>query len=811
MAGKKLSGILRDGSDFVVTVELTGAPNFGMGPIEHFLKGYKELASDVPDGFNVTGLAIPQNPGGVANLEPVSILSYARENDLLGDLDFIPHVTCKDHNVDTIISMLMTLKRMGVDSILAFTGDKPVSAKGVFEVESVGLIDKISSLNAQSFLKAKPEELDTIHQFYVGAAVSPFKYTEASQMQQYYKMEKKIAAGAQFLVTQVGWDWRKSKELFNYLSYNNIDIPVIGNVFLLSGLTPAPRLMHDGKLPGCFVSGKLLDKLSTESLDEQLERAAQQVAMYKDMGAAGVDIGSVHDMEMLLKILTRADEIGPSWQQYKDNLYFPAENPFYVYDEYDDPKNQFVRKKRTLSQVNFDTFHRAILDPDYRGFHAFKAVMGALGAKKRKGFVYRAFNSFEKAAKYVLFHCEACGDCYLTENFGRCTMGGCEKGLANVPCGDANEFGYCGNNLERKCIGEFVYNAAAAKKGGIEKWRKTICAPRDHSLEDTSSILNHLFSFDHGKRSPIINIADAINAFNPITSKVMKALDANGNDAYNKSSNALSYLRALIEVQAREKPDYILLTLDKLSKKVDKVERIMTEYVKLVRKWGRGVSVCIDSEHPEVLAAGLKEWYNTDQQVKKPILIAPSGIEDSAEIFAMKKQCDFNLAIMLCDSSESVSVDGLVSDANTKHSRFTAIGFKPDEIFFELSIVPLSKDVPESPSEVSSTHLAFETIKRIKAGSSLKKSHCFVRVSIASVGMPRSIGVCRAFAARAMELGMDAGVVNVAHRYGFSPAAPVILDLVDAYANADGSEENHKALVEKADKFFAANKKAKKK
>ncbi|MCK5000982.1 MAG: methylenetetrahydrofolate reductase, partial [Anaerohalosphaera sp.] len=173
MARKKLSTILRQKTGFVVTVELTGAPGFGFGPIEHFLKGYKELASSVPVGFDVVGLAIPQNPGGVANIEPLSILTYAMENDLLSDLDFIPHITCKDHNLDSIISMLMTYKRMGVDSVLAFTGDKPVTAKGVFEVESVGLIDKISSMNAGSFLKAKPEQLDSIHQFYTGAAVSP--------------------------------------------------------------------------------------------------------------------------------------------------------------------------------------------------------------------------------------------------------------------------------------------------------------------------------------------------------------------------------------------------------------------------------------------------------------------------------------------------------------------------------------------------------------------------------------------------------------------------------------------------------------
>ena len=155
-------------------------------------------------------------------------------------------------------------------------------------------------------------------------------------------------------------------------------------------------------------------------------------------------------------------------------------------------------------------------------------------------------------------------------------------------------------------------------------------------------------------------------------------------------------------------------------------------------------------------------------------------------------------------------VAGLVNVAKETFKKYTRLGFGAGDIFFELPIVPLSKDVPESASDLSATHLAFKTIKRLKTDGALKKAHCFVRVSIASVGMPRSIGVCRAFAARAMECGLDTGIVNVAHRYGFSPAAPAILSLIDAYENPDGKEENHKGLIEKADKFFSANKKTKK-
>ena len=152
-------------------------------------------------------------------------------------------------------------------------------------------------------------------------------------MQQYYKMEKKIACGAKFLITQVGWDWKKSQELFKYLENHKINIPVFGNVFLLSTTTAAPRLMHDAKLTGCFVSDEFLAKLYSENLAQHIERAAEQVAMYKAIGAAGADIGGVSNFETFAGILKRAAEIGDGWGQYKDNRCWPAKKAFYLDDD----------------------------------------------------------------------------------------------------------------------------------------------------------------------------------------------------------------------------------------------------------------------------------------------------------------------------------------------------------------------------------------------------------------------------------------------------------------------------------------------
>lgn len=508
---KRLRDRLTDKSNFVVIAELTCGRNFSFDHIDEFLREYQAVKrSFMVEGFEFVGITSTDNSGGTPNIEAAEVLSHIQTKGLLSDLDFIPHISCKDKNADMLFSTLAGFRAMDVETILVITGDKPVKGKGVFELEATTLLQMITEMNYRGSLRTSTGELDKVHEFFTGAAVSPFKYTEASQMQQYYNMEKKIACGASFIITQVGWDWKKSVELFRYIKANNLDIPVIGNVFLLSTNTPAPRLMRDLKLPGCFVSDDLYAKLSDESVDEHIERAAQQVAMYKSIGAAGVDVGSVHDFKVFVQVIERALEIADNWVKYQANLYWPKEGGFYLYD--------WEGKMVTLSEPHkkfkhkyFNFFHRAILDPEYRGFRAFRKVMSALGAAKGRGAVYKLFTASEQAFKYLMFDCQGCGDCYLHENFGLCTIGGCEKGLANAPCGDATVDGYCGNNLELICIGEYIYNAAASVPGGIEKWRATINKPRIHSLEHTSSILNYLFGKDHqrilenraGEQSPL--------------------------------------------------------------------------------------------------------------------------------------------------------------------------------------------------------------------------------------------------------------------------------------------------------------------
>ena len=435
--------------------------------------------------------------------------------------------------------------------------------------------------------------------------------------------------------------------------------------------------------------------------------------------------------------------------------------------------------------------------------------MAFFGADRPENGTYKAFNALEKSFKYLAFECHECGDCFLPENFSLCTIGGCEKGMDNAPCGDATVDGRCGNNLDRVCIGERIYLAAAAEKDGRQRLLAQINRPRNPALEHTSSIVNYLFGRDHTMKNALISIGESIHASIPRVGAVMKQLEDLGDPGYTQPSEALHYVQALIESQADDGADYIAVNVDAFGEDDPaKAVRMMQRYVRLVRQWGRGVPVCIDSGRDDALIAGLKEWYHTDQAVKPP-LINSIKTYTLDKILPLKKDHDFSVIALLVSEEaptgpgNSYSIDQLMGLA---HTMFDAAvgrhGFRPDQIFFDSTVFPLAIDMPMEPNVPGYTYRAFETIKRIRATPKFKGVHFSLGISNSVRDLPgRKIGVCRAYVAKAMEYGLDAGIVNVSHHYGTVPPPPELMDLVDAYARMDGSPERMGLAMERMAQF----------
>jgi hypothetical protein len=134
--------------------------------------------------------------------------------------------------------------------------------------------------------------------FCTGCAVSPFKSTEAETFAQYYKLCKKIAAGARFVITQVGSDVRKFRELLQIRQVFGLPVPILGSVDVLR--PPAAKIMNRGAIPGAVVTDTLLEAVRQEWQDKEqgeataVERAARLAVVLKGLGCQGVHVGSVH-------------------------------------------------------------------------------------------------------------------------------------------------------------------------------------------------------------------------------------------------------------------------------------------------------------------------------------------------------------------------------------------------------------------------------------------------------------------------------------------------------------------------------------
>ena len=321
-------------------------------------------------------------------------------------------------------------------------------------------------------------------------------------------------------------------------------------------------------------------------------------------------------------------------------------------------------------------------------------------------------------------------------------------------------------------------------------------------------------------KNPLINIGESIHASIPKTGTVMKQLMEVGSDAYSRLSKPLNYIRALIESQIADGADYIAVNLDAFGEDEPQLcVDMMVEYVRMVRKWGNGVPICIDSSNNDVLTGGLKEWYNTVGAVREPPVLQPLinsvKVYTADNILPLKKDFDFAFIGLLVSEGVPIgpggshSVDELYSLAKQIFAKAVGeYGFTPGQIFFDSTVFPLAIDMPMEPNVPGYTYRAFETIKKIKSDAQMKGVHCSLGVSNCVRDLPgRRIGICRAYVAKAMEYGLDAAIVNVAHHYGQVEPAPELLELVDAYAKMDGSAENMDRAMELMGKLCRENRK----
>lgn len=279
---------------FVVTAEIGPPKGVNLEQMKHHI----ELLKDRIDGLNVT-----DNQSSVLRYPSLGGAILVKE----AGGEPILQMTCRDRNRLALQADLFFAYSRGITNVLCLTGDAVVvgdhkEAKGVFDLDSVQLLDTIQTLSEGTDLSGN--KLDGTPRFFKGAIVT----TEAQPLEpQLVKFEKKIEAGAEFIQTQAIYDLNKFRNFMDYARKFNVKI--LAGIVLLTSAGMA-KFMNK-HVPGIFVPEPLINEFAGvpkgKALEIGINIAARMVRTIKDEKIAdGVHIMAIGKEDVVPRILDQA-------------------------------------------------------------------------------------------------------------------------------------------------------------------------------------------------------------------------------------------------------------------------------------------------------------------------------------------------------------------------------------------------------------------------------------------------------------------------------------------------------------------------
>lgn len=205
-------------NEFILTAEL--GPPKGVD-LTRFREKGKVLAPHF-HGINVT-----DNQSSVMRLSSLAACVHLLE---LGATPVL-QVTCRDRNRLAIQADLLGAWSLGIENVLALTGDHPrfgdhPQAKAVYDLDSVQLIAAIRGLNEGHDMAGK--QLKGSPDFLIGGAVSPVADPIEPELA---KFDKKVAAGAVFFQTQAIFEPEKMAAFMEHA--RRFQVKIIAGVLVL--------------------------------------------------------------------------------------------------------------------------------------------------------------------------------------------------------------------------------------------------------------------------------------------------------------------------------------------------------------------------------------------------------------------------------------------------------------------------------------------------------------------------------------------------------------------------------------------------
>ncbi|MDP6698234.1 MAG: methylenetetrahydrofolate reductase C-terminal domain-containing protein [Candidatus Latescibacteria bacterium] len=499
----------------------------GEANVEQILE-MAEAARDTPFTLSVT-----DTPGGHRAPGPDAL---ALEVGRITGRQPIVNLSCKSDDRNGLFQRALALYHQGLRHVFAVTGDYPQHGRASFDLDAVTLLMALDGLRrGLDYPSLQPRPGGALPGLRLGAAVSPFKYLESDLWGQYLKLWKKRRAGADYFITQLGFDVAKFHELKLYMQRANMaDVPVLGMVYFL---TPQVlKILDRVHVAGVVIpdelkqkyQGKLLPKGERNRLrklgfaelaEHQHHFSVRQAALLADilvrgLGYRGVDFGGITAIDDALEILEIIDQLqDKAWrenlEEYREGkgqqpLRPSPEAGFYLFPENGDgllrdgPLQSADRRDYVGASRKMERLHGLFFEKD-RGLQPLLKWMVSGPAEGRR---QRLVDRLESALKTGALGCETCGDCRIADLHYMCPepTRGCAKRLLNGPCGGADVDGMCEVHPQRRCYWGRVLEAALHCGDCADL--APIQPPKDPQLQHTSSWRSQF----QGLRSPKLDL-----------------------------------------------------------------------------------------------------------------------------------------------------------------------------------------------------------------------------------------------------------------------------------------------------------------
>lgn len=209
-------------------------------------------------------------------------------------IDVIPHVLCYGLNKYELEDMLIDLHLIGVQNVFIIRGEyenQPPHDNHDEYHQAVELVRHVAGLNRGQYLY--PCENPQATDFCLGVAGYPEKHPESPNLTEDLKVLKaKVEAGAEFVLTQMVFDFEVYKRFVERAAAYSIKVPII------PGLKPVVSLKTVYSLPRKFsvtIPEELVNQLQEARTPEAEFKAgtkymANLVEKLLDYGAPGIHV-----------------------------------------------------------------------------------------------------------------------------------------------------------------------------------------------------------------------------------------------------------------------------------------------------------------------------------------------------------------------------------------------------------------------------------------------------------------------------------------------------------------------------------------